>query len=155
MKTERDNPGVIAPPPLVFAGGVLAAFVINWLWPWPVLAGWYRWAVGGALVATGLGVIAAAFFQMRQARTNIEPWKPTTAIIDRGLYAYSRNPIYAAMAITFIGLAALANSVWFIFILPICVAIIHFGVILREERYLEAKFGEEYLNYKRRVRRWI
>ena len=92
---------------------------------------------------------------MRRAKTNVEPWKPTTAILDTGIYGISRNPIYIAMALVYAGIAFLFNSFWFLPPLILVLLIIHFGVILREEKYLADKFGDEYLNYKNRVRRWL
>ena len=103
----------------------------------------------------GLTIIVTTILQMRRAKTNVEPWKPTTAILDGGLYGISRNPIYAAMCLIYLGVSFLFNSFWFLPPLVPVLLIVHFGVILREEKYLERKFGEEYLNYKNRVRRWI
>jgi protein-S-isoprenylcysteine O-methyltransferase Ste14 len=111
--------------------------------------------LGNLLFLSGIAIIAIAFIQMRKAKTSIEPWKPTTAIIDSGLYGISRNPIYLAMILIYLGLSCFFNSIWFLPFLPIVLLVIHYGVILREEKYLEGEFGEEYLDYKRRVRRWI
>lgn len=153
---EKDNPGVIAPPPLIFLGGLLLGGLLAWLFPAQVLlpSGW-NWVAGIILVAAGLAIIVTAIVQMRRAETNVEPWKPTTRILDTGLYGVSRNPIYVAMALVFIGIAFLFNSFWFLPTLFLVLPVIHYGVILREEKYLESKFGDEYLSYKKRVRRWL
>lgn len=152
---EKDNPGVIAPPPLIFLSGLLVGGFVSWFYPSAFLPPIFSIVAGVLLVLSGLAIISAAIVKMRRAATNVEPWKPTTAIIDDGIYAVSRNPIYLGMTLTYLGIAFLFNSFWFlpplIFVLPA----IHFGVILREEKYLTRKFGDEYLSYKTSVRRWI
>lgn len=155
METNKDNPNVVAPPPLIFLSGLLLGGFVAWHHPFPILPNTVSIVVGILLVVIGIGIIAATWTQMRKAKTNIEPWKPTTAILDTGLYGISRNPIYVAMIFAYLGVTCLFNSIWFLPFLPIAVLLIHFGVILREEKYLEGKFGEDYLNYKNRVRRWI
>ena len=92
---------------------------------------------------------------MAKAETNIEPWKPTTAILSDGIYGISRNPVYVAMVFIYLGVVFLFNSLWILPPLILVLLVMHYGVILREEKYLEQKFGEEYLNYKEKVRRWI
>lgn len=155
METKKDNSNVIAPPPLIFLSGLLFGGIVTWFYQFPFLPKTISIIAGIFLIAVGLVSIAAVFLQMRKAKTNIEPWKPTTTILDTGFYGYSRNPIYAAMIFIYLGVSCLFNSIWFLLFLPLCILIIHFGVILREEKYLENKFGEDYLNYKTRVRRWI
>jgi len=155
MMDEEDIPKVIAPPPLVFLSGLLIGGLASWVSPAEFLPKSLAVISGIVLAVTGLTIILTAIWQMRQAKTNVEPWKPTTAILDRGLYAVSRNPIYAAMCLIYVGISFLFNSIWFLPPLVLVLLTVHYGVILREEKYLERKFGEEYLNYKNRVRRWI
>lgn len=156
MNTEKDTPNVIAPPPLIFLGGLLVGGLLAWLFPpLPILPFGWALSAGIVLTAAGLAVIVAAIVQMRRAETNVEPWKPTVKILDTGLYGVSRNPIYLAMAIFYVGVSLLFNSIWFLPPLVLALLTIHYGVILREEKYLAGKFGEEYLNYKNRVRRWL
>jgi len=155
MPNEKDNPGVIAPPPLIFLGGLLVGGLISGFFPVEILPRTLAVIAGISLAVAGLTIILTAIVQMRRAKTNVEPWKPTTAILDEGLYAVSRNPIYLAMALIYLGIAFLFNSFWFLPPLVLVLPAIHFGVILREEKYLERKFGDEYLNYKTSVRRWI
>lgn len=92
---------------------------------------------------------------MKKAETNIEPWKPTTRILNNGIYAMSRNPVYLAMIFIYVGISFLLNSFWLLPPLILVVIALHYGVILREEKYLADKFGEDYLNYKKAVSRWI
>lgn len=155
MKSEKDSPGVIAPPPLIFLSGLLIGGFFAWNYPAPILPNVLARTLGIVLIIAGLTIILTAIAQMRKAKTNVEPWKPTTAILDSGLYGISRNPIYLAMIFVYLGIAFAFNSFWFLPFLAAAIVIIHYGVILREERYLEAKFGADYLNYKSRVRRWI
>ena len=155
METENDNPNVIAPPPLIFLSGLLIGGLITWFFPSEFLPKSLAVVLGIALAVVGLTIIVTTILQMRRAKTNVEPWKPTTAILDDGLYGISRNPIYLAMVLIYLGVTFLFNSIWFLPFLPLVLLIVYWGVILREEKYLEEKFGEEYLNYKNRVRRWI
>lgn len=155
MTDKKDNPGVVAPPPLIFLSGLILGGMLTWLYPFPIMLGGLAVVLGNLLFLVGIGVIAIIFAQMRKAKTNIEPWKPTTKILDTGFYGISRNPIYLGMILIYLGISCLFNSIWFLPFLPLCLLAIHYGVILREEKYLESKFGEEYLDYKQRVRRWI
>ena len=155
VDNTKDNPGVIAPPPLIFLSGILIGGWIAFLYPSRFLPDLVGYVLGGVLSAAGLGIIFIARSKMSKAKTNIEPWKPTTAILSDGIYGMSRNPVYVAMIVIYFGLAALFNSLWILLPLVFVVLAIHYGVVLREEKYLERKFGEEYLKYKRRVRRWV
>ena len=101
-----------------------------------LLAGWFEWA-------------------MRRADTLANLYKPVSHIATEGPFRYTRNPAYLSMTMMYTGIASLANALWAIILLPVALLVIQRGVIEREERYLERKFGEEYLSYKARVRRWI
>ncbi len=153
--TTKDNPGVVAPPPLIFLAGLLIGGMIAWFYPSRFLPDVVGFVLGGGLIGVGLVIIFIARTKMSRAKTNIEPWKPTTAILDDGIYGLSRNPVYAAMIVIYFGVVFSFNSLWILIPLIFVLLVIHFGVILREEKYLERKFGEEYLNYKDRVRRWV
>ena len=155
MKTENDNPNVVAPPPLIFLGGLILGGLLGWFFQGSFLPNYFSIVAGIVLILAGLAIVLTAILQMRRAKTNVEPWKPTTAILDTGIYGISRNPIYVAMALVYAGIAFLFNSFWFLPPLILVLLIIHFGVILREEKYLAEKFGDDYLNYKNRVRRWL
>ncbi len=155
MKSENDSPNVVAPPPLIFLSGLLIGGLISWFFPFAFLPKSLATIGGIALTVAGLTIIVTAIVQMRRAKTNVEPWKPTTAILDDGLYAVSHNPIYAAMCLIYLGMSFLFNSFWFLPPLVLVLLIVHYGVITREEKYLTGKFGDEYLSYKNRVRRWV
>lgn len=151
----KDTAGVIAPPPLIFLGGLLIGGSISWFYPVRFLPDLAGYALGGILVLAGLVIVFIAKSKMAKAETNIEPWKPTNAILDDGIYSLSRNPIYMALVFIYLGVVFLFNSVLILPPLILVLLVIHFGVIVREEKYLEKKFGEEYLRYKTKVRRWI
>jgi len=103
----------------------------------------------------GLALLASFNTSFQRRGTAVEPWKPTTAIVTTGPYRITRNPAYLGMALLYIGIALLADSLWALAPLPVVLVLIDRGVIAREERYLERKFGAEYVDYRSRVRRWV
>jgi protein-S-isoprenylcysteine O-methyltransferase Ste14 len=153
----HDKPGVIAPPPLIYGGVLALTLLLDWLMGDPSLGLGYDWRMMIALlfIIAGFFLIAVAAVSFRKAKTNIEPSKPAMALVTTGVYAFSRNPIYVGMALGYIGLSFLADSVLSLVTLPLAIAIMHYGVIKREEHYLEVKFGQAYRDYRDRVRRWI
>ena len=150
-----DNPGVIAPPPLIFAGALAAGLLANRLYPVPFLPRDLSRALGWPSVFAGLGIGLLGFRQMKRAQTNVQTRKPTTAIVSEGPYRYTRNLLYVGMTLIYGGFTARANALPAALLLPVVLSVMRRGVIEREERYLERKFGDEYLRYKARVRRWI
>jgi protein-S-isoprenylcysteine O-methyltransferase Ste14 len=152
---KADNPGVVAPPPLIFAGVLGAGLLVNRLRPTPVLPWALSKVFGWPLVVFGFLLGLWGFREMRRAGTNVDPYHPTTAIVEAGPYRYTRNPLYVGMALIYSGVAARANALPAALLLPAVLHLVDRGVVRREERYLEGKFGEEYLRYKGRVRRWI
>ena len=150
-----DNAGVVAPPPLVYLAGLAAGFGLEALLPGTSVPGAIRWIVGGVLVVAGVALLASFNTAFARKGTVVEPWKPTTAIVTTGPYRLTRNPAYLGMALVYIGIALLAGALWVLVPLPVVLAVVDRAVIAREERYLERKFGREYLDYKRGVRRWI
>lgn len=153
--TKSDLAGIIAPPPLIYLGALALGLLLEWIWP-TRLADWRgTLALGVAIVLCGTVGVAWSFYAMRRGQTPVNPYKPATAIVGDGPYRFSRNPIYVANAVIYIGLAVAINTLWPLALIPVLIAILHVGVIAREEQYLEQKFGEDYLRYKRSVRRWL
>ena len=150
-----DNPGVVAPPPLIFAGALVAGLLLNRLRPTGFLPVRLGRAVGVPMAVGGLLLGLWGFREMRRAGTNVDPYHPTTAIVEAGPYRFTRNPLYVGMALVYGGISARANALPAALLLPFVLHVIHHKVIKREERYLEEKFGDVYLRYKGRVRRWI
>jgi protein-S-isoprenylcysteine O-methyltransferase Ste14 len=109
---------------------------------------------GGILIAAGIILASLAIRNLRQAATNVEPWKPTLALVTEGIYGLMRNPMYTAMMVFIAGIAIALGSDWMLVLVVPAALILHFGVVKREERYLEAKFGDSYREYTRRVPRY-
>jgi protein-S-isoprenylcysteine O-methyltransferase Ste14 len=151
---DRDNPGVIAPPPLIAAAGVLVGLLFNQLLPITLLPEWVR-VLGPTLIAIAMSAAFWALVTMICAGTHPEPSHPTTTIVTSGPFRFTRNPIYLSYTVFMIGLACLTLNLWMLAVTAIVWMILQRGVIRREERYLERKFGDAYVDYKRRVRRWL
>jgi protein-S-isoprenylcysteine O-methyltransferase Ste14 len=150
-----DNPGVVAFPPLIFGVFAAVGIVLHFMAPVPLLPRWPARAVG-----IGLGLVAGALASwarrvMVAAGTNIRPDLPALTIVRDGPYRFTRNPMYLSLCLLQVAIGFLLDD-WVALVLVVPLAfVLHFGVILREERYLEAKFGEQYLAFKREVRRWL
>lgn len=152
---DDDKPGVIAPPPVLYGGALLVGAGLDWLIPLPVLAPDAGQGLGAVLIVAGLALALWCVLLFHRAGTAVEPYKPSTAIVSSGPYRFSRNPIYVALTAVSIGIGLWANSAWMLGLLLPTLVIMRIAVIGPEERYLEAKFGAEYLDYKARVRRWL
>lgn len=155
-KVDADSARIMVPPPFVFLSFFMAGWGLGRLVGWSLpLAAPLRFGLAGLLVGGSGIILLAALWRFVRARTSPEPWKSTRTLIDRGLYAYSRNPMYLGMALLHAGTAlALASPAALLMLLP-ALFVIQTQVIAREERYLEGKFGEAYRAYKTRVRRWL
>ena len=150
-----DSAGVVAPPPLIYLGGLAIGFALEALLPGSSVPAAVQWIVGGVLLVAGVALLSSVNAAFHRKGTAVEPWKPTTAIVTTGPYRLTRNPAYLGMTLVYIGIALLADALWVLVPLPVVLLIIDRMVIAREERYLERKFGQEYLDYKGRARRWI
>jgi protein-S-isoprenylcysteine O-methyltransferase Ste14 len=152
-----DVAGVIALPPLIFLGFLAAAAVLEAVVPFPLLAAhaFPRYLAGAALAAGGSVIIAMGARRFLAAGTNTAPTLPTTALVVDGIYRRTRNPLYLGTTLVYLGLGVAAGSLWAIVLLVPLMWVINVGVVAREERYLERKFGDDYRAYKARVRRWI
>jgi protein-S-isoprenylcysteine O-methyltransferase Ste14 len=151
----RDISGVVAPPPFIFLAGLAVGFALEALLPGSSVPDALAWILGGVLLLAGLALLFSFERAFTQKKTPANPWRPTTAIATDGPYRFTRNPAYLGMALVYVGIALCSHALWVLLPLPLVLAIVDRGVIAREERYLERKFGQEYLDYKRRVRRWV
>jgi protein-S-isoprenylcysteine O-methyltransferase Ste14 len=151
----RDTAGVIAPPPLIFLAALGAGFRLNKGIGRGSLPIKFRVPVGAAALVAGTSLMRSFVQAFGRAGTPLDPYKPSEAIVTEGPYRLTRNPAYLGMTLTYAGISLLSDSPWALVPLPIAVAVVDRGVVAREERYLERKFGAPYLDYKRRVRRWI
>jgi protein-S-isoprenylcysteine O-methyltransferase Ste14 len=157
--TGADHPGIIAPPPVIYAGSAALAMLLHWLVPvaLPAFLGIeeIRHGAGPVLAVVSVTLAMIAVRRFRKAGTNVPPWLPATTIVETGPYSVTRNPMYIGLTGFYIGIGLIVGSVWFAVLFVPMIFVMHYGVILREEAYLERKFGDNYLSYKARVRRWI
>jgi protein-S-isoprenylcysteine O-methyltransferase Ste14 len=153
--SHPDTAGVIAPPPLIYLGALGIGFGLDAAIGKGSLPSAVRVPVGATAILTGVGLAGSFARAFGRARTPIDPYTPSEAIVTDGPYRLTRNPGYLGMTLAYAGIAIVSNAPWALLPLPLAVAAIDRGVIAREERYLERKFGAPYLDYKRRVRRWI
>lgn len=153
--TTQDNPGVIALPPLMYGAALILVLVLRWMWPLPIHGSSAPFWAGLALVALGGGLALSGKRALTAAGTHVNPSLPTTAIVSAGPFRYTRNPLYVALTLLFLGLCAMLNTAWGAIVALPLLTLMHYGVVLREERYLERKFGDGYLRYKASVRRYF
>jgi protein-S-isoprenylcysteine O-methyltransferase Ste14 len=151
---ERDNPGIKVPPPLIYLLPLLLGLILDRKVHLPFLPGGIVRIVGWPLIVCGVLIGGWWRKTMRDADAPVRTDRPVPRLTTAGPFGYSRNPAYLSLAMIYTGIAALRNSLWAILLLPLVVSVIQREVIGREERYLERTFGEEYLAYKARVRRW-
>lgn len=148
---------VIAPPPLIYLACLGTGVAVHFLWQplrfFPV--GWAGHTAGWPLVGMGLLVLLWALRTLTRHATDFRMAKPTNVLVNDGPYHFSRNPIYVALMLAYAGISLILNTIWPVALLPVALAVMHFGVVLREERYLEGLFGDEYRRYRARVRRWL
>lgn len=151
----QDHPGVIALPPVLYGIGFVAGLLLRWLWPLPILPQAIAFWLGLLLLGFGGGTALWGQRTMRAAGTNVNPSLPTTVLITSGPFRLSRNPLYMALNLLYLGLSLAVNTWWGFVTLAPLLLLMHYGVILREERYLEQKFGESYRQYRSSVRRYL
>jgi protein-S-isoprenylcysteine O-methyltransferase Ste14 len=151
-----DSSNAIIRPPIAWALSFVVGFGLDWLYPAPFVppAVPHRW-LGGAVFAAAFALAMWAIATISAAGTRVETYKPTTAIVSTGPYRFTRNPIYLGMLFGLIGLAIGFDSLWILAMLVPFFLVIRYGVVAREEAYLERKFSAAYLDYKSRVRRWL
>jgi protein-S-isoprenylcysteine O-methyltransferase Ste14 len=153
--TPADAPRVIALPPLLFAATLVLGLLLHVLMPVRPLPVLPARVLGGVLLVTGLSIARWGERTMRRAGTNSRPNQPTLAIVTDGPFRFSRNPLYLATTGAYLGIALVLDALWPLVLVVPLLAVIHWGVVRREEAYLEEKFGQTYLAYKAQVRRWI
>jgi protein-S-isoprenylcysteine O-methyltransferase Ste14 len=154
-EARQDSPGVLVFPPVLFIGTLILSLVMHWLKPLHLLPRQISLVLGFAILGPCILLVRAAERAMRRAGTNIRPDQPALAIVTDGPYRVTRNPMYLASIGLYLALALFLNSLWPLVLLPVLVGVLEWGVIRREEGYLEAKFGDSYRQYRNRVRRWL
>ena len=152
---EPDNPGIKVPPPLIYLLPLLFGLILDRKAHLPFLPSGVARIVGWPLIGCGALINGWFLKTIRHAEVPIRTDKPVPKLTTEGPFRYTRNPSYLALAMIYAGIALLRNSLWAILLLPLVVIVMQREVIGREEQYLERTFGEEYLTYKARVRRWV
>jgi protein-S-isoprenylcysteine O-methyltransferase Ste14 len=155
MSTRADHPHVLLPPPLLYLGAFAAAWALHARWPAPLFAHAAVFWTGAALLVLGMALNFWGAYGMLRARTPINPYRPVSGIVARGAFRISRNPLYVGLDLTLAGALAMLGSAWGVPALALVLLVMHYGVILREERYLEGRFGERYRRYRAAVRRYL
>src|SRR5215471_3736356 len=156
MDDRADAAQVIIRPPLAWGLAVIAGLALNWLAPLPLLpadlpAGW----LGAMVFVFALALFACAIVAITRTGSNVPTNLPTTTVVESGPYRFTRNPIYLGMLLGLIGLAIAFDSLWLLVMLVPFALVIRYGVVAREEAYLERKFGDVYRGYSSRIRRWL
>jgi protein-S-isoprenylcysteine O-methyltransferase Ste14 len=155
---DTGTAGVIVRPPLLFLTALLLGVLSDRLLPlqFPVPGiDLVHWVIAGSLILIGLAIAAAGIRNFSRARTPVPTNEPTRALMTTGIHGWTRNPIYLGMFLVYggIGIAMRSPSI-LILALPLAIAI-RYGVVAREEAYLERRFGDTYRDYKARVHRWV
>jgi protein-S-isoprenylcysteine O-methyltransferase Ste14 len=158
MMDVRDTAGVIAPPPLVALGAVIFGVLLDWLMPAYVLSAVLtrngRIIISVLLIAAGVALALAGRGIFVRSGTHVNPFKPSSVLVTTGIFAYVRNPMYVGLACLVAGIGVALASDWTLVMLVVAALVIHFGVVKREERYLEARFGDAYRKYMSTVPRY-
>jgi protein-S-isoprenylcysteine O-methyltransferase Ste14 len=156
---EKDAAHVKFFPPAIPLAVILLAIALNALLPIELavrLPAPIRYWVGGAIAVGAIVCLGAwSVLIMRRSGQSENPWKPTTSIIERGPFRITRNPMYLQMVLVCIGVAVALMNIWLFLLTPLCAWLLQRTAIIPEERYLEVKFGDAYLDYKSRVPRWL
>jgi protein-S-isoprenylcysteine O-methyltransferase Ste14 len=150
--------GVIVRPPVLYLACLFLGLGLDRVLLLPhglPAAALIRWTAGGGLIVVGLGVMAAGIRNFSRAGTPVPSNQPVRALVTTGIHGWSRNPIYVGMFFLYVGIGLAARSGWAVLlVLPLAI-VIRYGVVAREEEYLERRFGDAYRDYKARVRRWL
>ncbi|RJT27255.1 isoprenylcysteine carboxylmethyltransferase family protein [Mesorhizobium waimense] len=156
--TDIGTAGVVGRPILFFPAAILVGLVLDRLLPLPFAipeADGVPWIVGGSLILIGLVLFAAGVRNFSRAATPLPTNQPARVLVTTGIYRWTRNPIYLGFFLVYGGIGIAAQSPWVLILtLPLAIAV-RYGVVAREEVYLERRFDDAYLDYKRRVRRWL
>jgi protein-S-isoprenylcysteine O-methyltransferase Ste14 len=152
---DKHGPGVRIHPPLIFGFSILCGIGLDRLHALPVPGIEDGKLAGGLIIGIAIVIALWALIGFYRADTDVRPDKPDSALITSGPYRYSRNPLYIMLALVQVTAGLWVNSLWVLLLAPVSLVAIYYYAIRREERYLEQLFGQDYLDYKRRVRRWL
>ena len=155
MKRHQDRARTPLPPPLIHMFCILFASVLHKFAPLPLLVDSGQNAIAITIAGSGIFLLLWSAYQFNRHKTDINYNQPSNAIITSGPYRFTRNPVYLSFALILLAIACQQNNSWLaIMVLPACVAT-QYLVIHHEEAYLLRRFGEQYRDYQRQVRRWL
>jgi protein-S-isoprenylcysteine O-methyltransferase Ste14 len=146
-----DTAQVIVLPPLVYGAACVMGLLLHLVLPLHLLSTTLARGIGVVCVLVSLPLAIATFRALSRAHTPVDPMKPTTALVTAGPFRYSRNPIYVALTLLYLGVAFLVNTLWILLLVVPVLVVIRYGVIAREEAYLTRKFGDAYHQYTTQV----
>ena len=154
--SENRGPAIRIHPALLFFVCLGAGLAADWLTGFPkiVFPNQLNVIFFAILIGVSCSLGSWIFWIFRQHGTPVEPALPAAALVRTGPYRFSRNPMYTALILLFAAFAVLSGSIGLIILMPVLVISLHFGVVLPEENYLLNRFGDEYRDYCRNVRRW-
>jgi len=157
METKKDNPGVYIPPPLFYVLVFLAAIFIQT--KFPINNSIFQMQaikiLGIVFIVIALFFLVRSLSQFLKTKNTLMTIRPASSLQTSGIYRITRNPMYTGLAIIYLGITCFVGNWWNIILFPILILIVQEYIIRHEERYLERGFGQEYLNYKYKVRRWL
>ena len=158
---DTGTAGVIARPPLIFLAALLLGFATDHLLPLPPPVSrigqvhWISAILAGCLMLVGMTVVAAGIRNFSRAATPVPTNQPARALVTTGIHGWTRNPIYLGIFLVYAAIGNAVRSPWILILaLPLAI-VIRYGVVAREEAYLESRFGDAFRDYKARVRRWL
>ncbi len=155
---DTGTAGVMARPPLLFLAALLLGFALDRLLPLPIAVsgdGLIHWLIAGLLMLIGLASAAAGIRNFSRAGTPVPTSEPTRTLVTTGIHGWTRNPIYLGLFLVYGGIGLAAQSPWMLILMLPLAMTIRYGVVAREEAYLERRFGDPYRAYKAHVRRWL
>ena len=152
---DKDHANVYFPPPLIHLSAILIAVGLAWRYPLALPTGALSIGLGVVLLAVSMLIARAAFRQFSRNHNPVAPNKPIGDLMDGGPFRFTRNPLYVALALLQAGIGLISGSAWILLTLPPALLVVRYYVIAREEAYLTRRFGQAYLDYQSRVRRWL
>ena len=155
QNNKPDKAEVFAVPPLIYGTALGLGLFIHFVFPVQFLPPQGRLLFGALLLLLAVPIVVSAVRALARTKTTFDFRKPTAAIVTDGAFRYSRNPMYLSLTLLYLGIASLINSLWVLLLVVPLLVVVQRGVVEREERYLERTFGEEYRDYRTRVRRWV
>lgn len=164
MSSAGQQPGdavttnIITRPPVLYLACLLVGLALDRVLPLPLAlpgTALLQWTAGGGLILIGVAIVAAGLRNFSRAATPFRSNQPVCALVTAGMHGWSRNPIYVGMFLVYAGIGIAARSPWILLLaLPLAITL-RYGIVAREEAYLELHFGDAYRDYKARVRRWL